>query len=62
MVKQDNWKIYHRTKDELKKALEEHLKSINLVYVYDNKNNDGDYEAEMESLCVSEMRKILKGL
>ena len=60
MVKFDNWKIYHKTKDELRIALENHLKSIDLVFIYDNTNNDGDYEAHMESLCTSEMRKILK--
>ena len=60
MVKFDNWKVYHKTKAELKIALENHLKSIDLVFIYDNTNNDGDYEAHMESLCVSEMHKILK--
>ena len=60
MEKQDNWKIYHKTKDELKKALNNHLKSIDKVFIYDNTNNDGDYEAHMESLCVSEMHKILR--
>ena len=62
MVKFDNWKIYHKTKAELKIALEEHLKSIDLVFIYDNTNNDGDYEAHMQSLCTSEMRKVLKTL
>ena len=60
MVKFDNWKVYHKTKAELKNALENHLKSIDLVFIYDNTNNDGDYEAHMESLCVSEMHKILR--
>jgi len=60
MEKPDNWKIYHKTKDELRIALENHLKSIDLVFVYDNTNNDGDHEAHMESLCVSEMHKILR--
>lgn len=60
MEKPDNWKIYHKTKNELRIALENHLKSIDLVFIYDNTNNDGDYEAHMESLCVSEMHKILR--
>ncbi len=37
MEKPDNWKIYHKTKDELKKSLSNHLKSIDLVFIYDNK-------------------------
>ncbi len=38
MEKPDNWKIYHKTKTELKNALENHLKSIDLVFIYDNTN------------------------
>jgi len=57
-----NWETYHKTKAELKIALNNHLKSIDKVFIYDNTNNDGDYEAHMETLCTSEMRKILKTL
>lgn len=57
-----DWETYHKTKAELKKALENHLKSIDLVFIYDNTNNDGDYEAHMESLCTSEMRKVISKL
>ena len=38
----DNWNKYHESKDELIIALEKHLKNIDLVHVYDNKNNDGE--------------------
>lgn len=62
MEKPDNWKIYHKTKDELKNALNNHLNAIDKVFIYDNTNNDGDYEAHMETLCTSEMHKILKTL
>lgn len=62
MAKKDNWRLYHKTKDNLKIALEKHLASIDKVFIYDNTNNDGDYEAHMQYLCTSEMRKILKTL
>ena len=57
-----NWNKYHESKDELIIALEKHLKNIDLVHVYDNKNNDGDYEAHQEYLGVSKMRDILERL
>jgi len=57
-----NWETYHKTKAELKIALNNHLKSIDKVYIYDNTNNDGDYECEMINLCVPEMRKIANKL
>jgi len=56
----DNWNKYHESKDELKIALEKHLKCIDIVHVYDNTNNDGDYEANQEYLGVSKMRDILE--
>jgi len=58
----DNWNKYHESKDELKIALEKHLKNIDLVHVYDNKYYDGEYGAHREYLGVSEMRDILKRL
>ena len=57
-----NWSKYHESKDKLIIALKEHLKNIDLVFVYDNTNNDGDYEANQEYLGVSKMRDILKRL
>ena len=57
-----NWNKYHESKDELMIALKKHLKNIDLVHVYDNTNNDGDYEAYQEYLGVSEMKSILERL
>ena len=53
------WSDYHKSERNLKEALEKHLANIDKVYVYDNKNNDGDYECAMEDIGTRFMRDLL---
>jgi hypothetical protein len=58
-VTDKEWSEYHNSKINLKDALEKHLENIDKVFIYDNTNNDGDYECEMESQGTGLMREIL---
>ena len=58
-VTDKEWSEYHNSKINLKDALEKHLENIDKVFIYDNTNNDGDYECEMESQGTSLMIEIL---
>ena len=58
----EEWSDYHKSERNLKEALEKHLANIDRVYVYDNTNNDGDYECAMEDIGAGFMRNLLNKL
>ena len=61
MAKQDisKWNSYHQTKDNLVKALNNHVKSISTVNVYNNvSNTSGDHSLMNESMGTIEMKKL----
>ena len=64
-----NWKQYHTTRELLLSAIEVHLKSIELINVYNNGsrtdiplNTSGDYSLHNESLGVNELNKLKERL
>ena len=64
-----NWKQYHTTRELLLSAIEVHLKSIELVNVYNSGsrsdiplNTSGDYELTNQSMGVNELNKLKERL
>ncbi|MDP7466570.1 MAG: hypothetical protein QGH85_03025 [Candidatus Pacebacteria bacterium] len=65
MAKQDisKWNSYHQTKDNLVKALNNHVKSISTVNVYNNvSNTSGDHSLMNEAMGKDKIGELIKVL
>ena len=65
MAKQDisKWNSYHQTKDNLVKALNNHVKSISTVNVYNNvSNTSGDHSLTNEAMGKDKIGELIKVL
>ena len=66
MSKEKEWKQYHKTKEVLIKSVEDHLKSIKKVNIYNNGsktdiplNTDGDHSLMNEHMGVDIMESLI---
>ena len=68
-MKNKKWKHYHKTREVLVQAIDNHYKSIGLVNVYNNGvnkdiplNTSGDYSLMNEHMGTIEMGKLKRKL